>query len=191
MRAIGPVAQLAFALEHQPARSEQRVAEHEPDPAQDRERVQPVERTAGVLAVDDGDAADHRADRRALHEARPPRAQEEAPVPHPAHALAPVAELERDAAEDQSEQHQQHREVERTEEHRIDIGKGREQPGADHHQPGLVAVPERRDRPSSGPGAPRSAWYRTGCRRRGRSRPGSRRAGSRRRSRRPRTTRDS
>ena len=107
--------------------------------------MQPAERAADVLAVHDRDAAHHRADRGALDKRDHRRTEEESPVPDPAHALAAEAELERDAAEDEAKEQQQHREVERAEEHCIDVGKRREQPGADHHQPSLVAVPERGD----------------------------------------------
>ena len=58
---------------------------------------------------------------------------------------AAIAELEGDAAKDQADKHQQHRQVEGPEEHRIGRREGREEARADHHQPGFVAVPERRD----------------------------------------------
>ncbi len=73
------------------------------------------------------------------------RAVEESAVPEPAHAGAAIAELERDTTEDQAEQHQQDRQVEGAEKYRVDRREGRKEAGADHHQPGLVAVPERRD----------------------------------------------
>src|SRR5262249_61708031 len=101
-----PVAQFALALEYEPAGAEQRVAEHEPDPGQDCKRVQPAERTAGILAVGDRNAAYHCADGGALNERDHRRAEEEPPIPDGAHALAAEAELERDATEDQSEQQQ-------------------------------------------------------------------------------------
>ena len=56
------------------------------------------------------------------------------------------AELESDAAEDEREQHDQDREIDR----RNDDGEGerkrREQAQSAEYQPGLVAVPDRRDR---------------------------------------------
>ena len=88
---IGPVAQLALALEHEPAGAEQRISEREPDPGQDRERVQPGERVVSVLAIHDRYAAHHRADRSALDERDHGRAEEESPVPDDAHALAAEA----------------------------------------------------------------------------------------------------
>jgi hypothetical protein len=59
--------------------------------------------------------------------------------------IAP-AELEGDAAEDEAEQHRGERRVERRQDDRVGQWKGREQPAAAQHQPGLVAVPDRRDR---------------------------------------------
>ena len=54
------------------------------------------------------------------------------------------AELEGDAAEHQRDQHQQHRQVQRRQHHRVRLGEGRQQAGAAEHQPGFVAVPDRR-----------------------------------------------
>ena len=59
--------------------------------------------------------------------------------------IAP-AELEGDAAEDEAEQHRGQRRVERRQDDRVGERKGGEQPAAAEHQPGLVAVPHRRDR---------------------------------------------
>ena len=95
--------------------------------------MQPAERTAGVLAICNRDAAHHGADRSTLHKRDNGRTEEESTVPDGAHALAAKTELERDAAEDQAEEQQQDWKIERTEEHCVDVGKRREQPGADHH----------------------------------------------------------
>ena len=65
--------------------------------------MQPDEGAAGVLHVLDRNAAHHRADRRALDEGDQHGAVEKSGVPEPAHAGAAIAELERDAAEDQAE----------------------------------------------------------------------------------------
>ena len=62
---VGPVAQRTTVLEHQPGRPEKRIAQHQTDAAQDRERRQPHERRAGKPAVNDRQLLDHRADRRA------------------------------------------------------------------------------------------------------------------------------
>ena len=56
-----------------------------------------------------------------------------------------VPELEGDAAKDQSEQHDQDREVNRRDDDGESERKGREERNATEHQPGLVAVPDWRD----------------------------------------------
>ena len=56
-----------------------------------------------------------------------------------------LAELEGDPPEDQAEQHQQHWNVERAEEHRVDRRERRKETCADDYQPRFVTVPERRD----------------------------------------------
>ena len=57
-----------------------------------------------------------------------------------------VAELEGHAAQDQARQHEQQRQIEGREQRRIDDRKGAPQDDAGHHEPGLVAVPDRRHR---------------------------------------------
>ena len=56
------------------------------------------------------------------------------------------AELEGHAAEDQRQQHDDDRQIERRHDHRVGLREGDPQAAAAEHQPGLVAVPERRDR---------------------------------------------
>ena len=108
--------------------------------------MQPLEARPGELPVLDGNAPHHRADRRALDEGGHRRAGGEAEVPDPAYALAAVAELEGDAAEDQTDQQEKHRQVEGAEKDRIDRRERREEGGADHNEPGFVAIPKGRDR---------------------------------------------
>ena len=55
------------------------------------------------------------------------------------------AELEGDAAEDQRQQHDQDREIDRRDDDREGQRERGQQPDAAEHQPGLVAVPDRRD----------------------------------------------
>ena len=107
--------------------------------------MQPGEGIPGVLHVLDRNAAHHCADRRALDKGDQHGTVGESGVPEPAHARAAIAELECNAAKDQPDKHQQYRQVEGAEEDRIGRRKGREETCADYHQPGLVAVPERRD----------------------------------------------
>jgi hypothetical protein len=143
---VGPCAQLVLGLEHQPGGAEQRVAGDQAKAAPDCERRHPHERATRELPGLDRQLLDHRADRRALHERDDERAEKEAAVPHPAHGFGLVAELERDASKDQPDQEQADRQIERRQEDCIDRGKGGVQTGADHQQPGLVAIPNRRDR---------------------------------------------
>ena len=140
-----PAAQRIFGLEDQPARAQQGIAKHEADPAQQRKRCDPVERASGKLAVHDRYSADHGSDRSALDKGRNERTGSEAAIPESL-CSAPSAEFERDAAEYQSQQEQQHRDVKGPQEHCVDGGEGREQRGAHHDQPSLVAVPKWRNR---------------------------------------------
>ena len=55
------------------------------------------------------------------------------------------AEFEGDAAEHQAEQHRDDRRIERRHQHRIGQRECRHQAAAAEHQPGFVAVPDRRD----------------------------------------------
>jgi hypothetical protein len=87
----------------------------------------------------------NRPHRGALDEGGDGGADEKSPVPQSA-GCATIAELEGNAAEDQPKQHQQNREVEGRQKHRVDDRKRREQRGAHHDKPGLVAIPERRYR---------------------------------------------
>ena len=59
---------------------------------------------------------------------------------------ADLAELEGDAAKHQRQQHHDHRQIERRHDDGIGQRERHQQAAAAHHQPGLVAVPERRDR---------------------------------------------
>ena len=74
------------------------------------------------------------------------RAEGEGQVPGPAIALGLEAELEGDAAQDQPDQHEDDRDVERRQHDGVSEREGGEQAAAAEHEPGLVAVPEGRDR---------------------------------------------
>ena len=56
------------------------------------------------------------------------------------------AELERDSAEDEREQHYEYGKIDRRNDDGEGEGESREQTKPAEHQPGLVAVPDRRDR---------------------------------------------
>jgi len=56
------------------------------------------------------------------------------------------AELEGDAAEHQRDEHDEQRQVEGRQERGVGEREGAEQAGSAQHQPGLVEIPDRRDR---------------------------------------------
>ena len=74
------------------------------------------------------------------------RAGGEGEVPEPMLRFRHRPELERDAAEDEGEQHDDHRQIECRHDHAIGLRESDEETAAAEDQPGLVAVPERRDR---------------------------------------------
>ena len=142
---IGPITQRPFTLQYQPTRAEQGVTKYQAQAGEDRERVHPAERSARVLPVDHWNSPHHRTDGGALHEGDHDGTPEEARVPQREQALAASAKLKRDTPKNQTEEQQQHRNVERAEKHRVDHRERGKQACADDHQPCLVAVPERRD----------------------------------------------
>ena len=138
--------QLALGLGDQPGGAQQRIAGHEAERGQRRIGRQPVERPAREGPVPDRDPLDEAADDQALGDGRHQRATSEGRRPEPLAAAPPVqSELERHPAQDQGEQHDHHGDVERRHDHGVSGRKGGQQPAAAHHQPGLVAVPDRRD----------------------------------------------
>ena len=145
MRLRAQLRKRIFGLKDQPARAQQGITKHEADPAQEWKPCDPVERASGKLAVHDRYSADHGSDRSALDKGRNERADSEAAIPESL-CSAPSAEFERDAAEYQCQEEQQHRDVKGPQEHCVDGGEGCEQRGAHHDQPSLVAVPKWRDR---------------------------------------------
>ena len=137
---------LALGLPVQPAGAEQGIAGDHARAGQQAERRQPVPPAAAIGAAFDRDALQQRAERDPLRERRDQRARGEAEIPDvPVAGIAP-AEFERDAAEHEAEQHRDQRRVERGHHDRISEREGGEQPAAAEHQPGFVAVPDRRDR---------------------------------------------
>ncbi len=136
----------ALGLEDQPAGAEQPVAEHQRDAGEQRERREEVERAAGEMPAFDLEALDESAEHHALREGGDGRAVAEAVLPERAMLRVAEAELERDAAEDQRQQHDQDREIDRGDDDGEGEREGRQQSDAAQNQPGLVAVPHRRDR---------------------------------------------
>jgi hypothetical protein len=92
------------------------------------------------------DPLDDAAEDHALAEGGEDRARGEGKVPIAVTRLRDAAELERHAAEDEGEEHDDHRQVKRRHDHRIGSRKRHEKAAASEHQPGLVAVPEGRER---------------------------------------------
>ena len=136
----------AFGLQHEPGRAEQRIARRDAERAQERERRREVERAARERAVLDLDALNEPAEDQPLRQRRDGRAAREGRVPVFLAGVGDRAKFERDAAKHKREQHRDDRQVERRHDHRIGARERDQQPTAAEHQPGLVAVPERRDR---------------------------------------------
>ena len=82
----------------------------------------------------------------ALAQRRQRGAGSEGEIPVGLAGLRDGAEFERDAAEDERKQHHDHRQIERRHDDGIGARERDPQSAAAEHQPGLVAVPERRDR---------------------------------------------
>ena len=142
---IGAVAQVAFRFHHQPCRAQQRIADHQRHAGQDAERRQPVPPAAGILAARDVDALQDGAERNALRQRRQQRSAGKGDVPLVPFLCRAPAEFKGDAAEHQAEQHRDHGRVERRHQHRIGQRERGHQAAAAEHQPGFVAVPDRRD----------------------------------------------
>ena len=108
--------------------------------------MQKVEGTPGVLPAFDREAMDVLSEDAALGEGGDERAPEERLVPALLGCPRGRPELERDAAEDETEQHREDREVERRQDDRERERERGEERNPAEHEPGLVPVPDRRDR---------------------------------------------
>ncbi len=130
--------QVAVGLEDQPRGTQQHVAAAEAGAHHDREGPECEAR------LEPGDVAP---EHHALEERRGERAGPEEPVPQL--AVPPFrlhAQLEGHAAQHQSHQHRDHRQVERGQYHSVGPRKSREQDADAQHEPGLVRIPEGPDR---------------------------------------------
>ncbi|MNI22167.1 hypothetical protein D3C73_757190 [compost metagenome] len=108
----------AFGLDQQPGAAEQRISDDQTDTAEQRKRCQPVQRTAGELAIDHRDAGNVSADHHALGKGRQQRTADERHVPDMTLFRAGLeTELERHTAKDQAAQHQDQRQVQRFQNH--------------------------------------------------------------------------
>src|SRR3546814_18925038 len=88
-----------FGLPHQPARTEQRIADHHRDASEDRERAQPVETAAGISVILDMHALQDRAARNALRQRGGGRTEREGDTPVATVQRVAPAEHYSDAAE--------------------------------------------------------------------------------------------
>src|SRR6266481_1832284 len=144
--AVRPVANFGVAFVDQPAGAEKCVAKAQADAAEGRKRRKPAEITPGILTVGDLQPLDQGSDRCPLHEARDQGSAGKAQIPDPPHSLRLVAKLESYAAKNKARQNEKERKIEGRQEGGVDEGKGPPQDDAGHHEPGLVAVPDRRNR---------------------------------------------
>ena len=123
--------------------------EKEREAADDGVEAQEVEEAARIdHLVIDGQAAEEIRDGDTPKNRWQDAAEGDASLPEmaPGGRLAPPAELERHAAQDEREEHQKQREVERREHRRVDVRERSEERAARRDHPDLVAVPDRRDR---------------------------------------------
>src|SRR5271167_3717586 len=130
----------------EPPGAEQPVAEEKGQPRQYGKGRQKVDRGAAEHPPLDPEPLNKGAEHHALRENRDKRTDLKGTIPKGAPDAILEAKLEGDAAEDERDQHHQDRKVYG----RYDNGKSqrkrREEGDAAKHQPGLVAVPDRRDR---------------------------------------------
>ncbi|MCY1299292.1 hypothetical protein D9M70_488150 [compost metagenome] len=134
-----------MGLHDQPGGAEQGITDDDGDAGHDREGRQPVPPAADIGAVLDGDTLDERAESYALREGCEHRTARERPVPEIFGTPGAPAIFEGDAAEDEADDHGDNRGVECRQDRRISERKYRHQTAAAEHQPGFVAVPDRRD----------------------------------------------
>ena len=142
-RALGD---FAVRLHHQPSGAEQGVAHRHPQAAQQGERGCPIEWSAGEDAVLHFDALDDAAEDHALTNGGNRRTAGEGNVPVALARHRDRAKFECDAAKNQRQQHDEDRKVQGGHDDRVGLRKRHPQSASAQDQPGLVAVPERRNR---------------------------------------------
>src|SRR5713226_3262453 len=141
------VLEFAFGLHDEPGATKQRIGHDEADACEETEWTQPVKTAAVVRGPSHPEAVDEGAQRDALRERRDVGAPGERLVPErPVRFVRLEAEFESDAAPDQARQHKEDWDVERAEQHGISEREDSNQRGSSQNQPGLVAIPDRRDR---------------------------------------------
>ena len=143
-RADGAFMDVAFGLEGQPEGAVHAENQHEEDAAREAVGVQKLDDVAVVHAVAvDRDAHEQVGEGHAEQQRGQEVAEELAGVPElaPLGAILLVAELEGHRAEDQGEEQDEQRSVERAEHHRVGLGEGGEGHAAGRDEPHFVAVP--------------------------------------------------
>src|ERR1700733_3614424 len=113
-----PILKRAFGLQDQPARAEQAVAEDQGDASEQRKRCKAVERAAREVASFRLKALNERAEDNALREGAKDGAVVEGAIPEGPMLGVAIAELERNATENERQQHDGDREINRRDDDR-------------------------------------------------------------------------
>src|ERR1700730_2806590 len=137
------VPDISVTLVDQPAGAEQRIAETQADTTEHGKRTEPAEIAADILAIRDRQPLDEGADGHSLDERRRNGSTNEAPIPEPARPLRLVAKLKCHSAQDQPSQHDKKGQIKRGKQRRINYREGTPQDDTSHHEPRLIAVPNR------------------------------------------------
>ncbi|MNQ91491.1 hypothetical protein D3C85_1068750 [compost metagenome] len=138
--------QLAFGFHDQPGTSQQRIGHDQGDAAEQAEGRQPIQRTAGISPINHRQAINESTQRHALEKGCGQGAADKGLVPDMPLVFARLeAEFEGYAAKNQTDQHEDQWQIQRRQYHRVRQRKGAEQRRTTEHQPGFVAVPDRRD----------------------------------------------
>src|SRR5947208_6669177 len=141
------VLQFAFGFHDEPGAAKQGIGHDEAEACEETEWTEPVKTAAVVGSPRHLEGVDEGAQRDALREGRDVGAPGEGLVPErPVRLVRLEAEFESDAAPDQSCQHKEDRDVERAQQDGISEREDSHQRGSSQHQPGLVAIPDRRNR---------------------------------------------
>src|SRR5258708_19046892 len=142
-----PELEFAFGLHDEPGAAEQGIGHDEAEDCEETEWTQPVKTAAVVGGPSHLEAVDEGAHRGALRERRDVGAPGEGLVPErPVRFVRLEAEFKSDAAPDKARQHKEDWDVERAQQHGISEREDTHQRGSSQNQPGLVAIPDRRNR---------------------------------------------
>ncbi len=134
-----------FGFHHQPTGTQQRISDHQPQAAHHAKGRQPIEYAAGDLSVLDAYFLQQSTQYQPLRKCRNGRTGGKRHIPLAMMRLGDTAKLEGHATKDQCQHHHDHRQIHCRHDHRICKRKCDQQPVAAQHQPGFIAIPERRD----------------------------------------------